>query len=188
MDIKFFLVLLCAATIFQNCQKSKEPEFFSTETDLIPLYFSPDSFICTATKEVPGLGSIHWTANILGAIREGKLSITFITYEDSVNVYARERLSFRNIPLAIGSNRLKNDTYLPFSSYSRWLSDGDVVNASWELDTEMDNILEVIQLDTISRIVTGKFNVHFKITTQGSFGFVHSERINFKNGSFNTKY
>ena len=181
-------MLFCAALVFQNCKKSEESVFFTTEEDLIPLYFLSDSFLCTATKEVPGLGSINWTANILGVIRNGKLSVTFITYQDSVNVDARERLSFGNIPVALGSNNLGNDTYLPFSSYSRWLSDGDVLNASWDIDNKMDNTLEVTQLDTICKVVTGKFDVHFKMITQGSFGFVHSERINFKNGSFIAKY
>ena len=188
MNIRLLFMLFCAALVFQNCKKSEESIFFTTEEDLIPLYFLSDSFLCTATKEVPGLGSINWTANILGVIRNGKLSVTFITYQDSVNVDARERLSFGNIPVALGSNNLGNDTYLPFSSYSRWLSDGDVLNASWDIDNKMDNTLEVTQLDTICKVVTGKFDVHFKMITQGSFGFVHSERINFKNGSFIAKY
>jgi len=188
MNIKLFFVLSVIVVSLQNCKKSEGQDYFTSPTDLVALYHLPDSFLCTAAKEVPGLGSVPWTANVLGGIRDGKLIITFITYEDSVNVHARERLSFNNIPLNIGKYIVESDTYLPFSNYSRWLSDGDVLNALWELAPEMDNNIEVVQLDSTSRTITGKFNVHFKITTQGSFGFVHSEKINFVNGKFYMKY
>jgi hypothetical protein len=188
MNIKLFSALFFSALLFYTCKKSQEPDFFVTGEDLVPLYFLPDTFLCSATKEVPGLGSVNWTANILAVLRKGKLSLTFITYQDSINIHARERLSFSNIPLATGSNVIGNDLSLPFSTYGRSLADGDVLNASWEVDPDLDNTLEVTQLDTMLRLVSGNFNLHFKMTTQGSFGFVHSERINFSSGYFTTKY
>ena len=188
MNIKFLSMLLWAALIFQNCKKLQEPDYFTTEKDLIPLYFSPDSFLCSATKEVPGLGSVNWTANSVGQIVRGKLLFTCITFQDSINFELREILGVGNIPLEIGNNILGNDINFPFSGYGTAVADGDLINAEWGLNLEQDNYFEVLQLDTISHIVEGKFDLHFKMTRQGSFGFVHSERINFKNGGFITKY
>jgi hypothetical protein len=188
MNIKFYLTLILSLFLICGCRKSPEPELFLTEEDLMPLYFRPDSFLCTATKEVPGLGRANWTANILAVQRDSKLSLTFITYQDAINIHARERLSFRNIPISTGQWVIGSDSYLPFSTYSRWLDDGDVLNASWRVDTTLNNILEVTKLDTTSRLVEGNFSLYFKMTTQGSFGIVHSERINFNNGYFSAKY
>ncbi|MEY3240524.1 MAG: hypothetical protein RIR11_1962 [Bacteroidota bacterium] len=190
MNIKLFILLFFSTLFLYNCKKSEElePSFFVTGEDLLPLYHLQDSFLCTATKEVPGLGSVNWTANILAVLRKGKLSLTFITYQDSINIHARERLSFRNIPISTGFNVVGNNLSLLFGTYDRWLADGDVLNASWEVDTALDNTLEVTQLDTVSRLVSGNFNIHFKMTTQGSFGFVHSEQINFSSGYFSAKY
>ena len=188
MNIRFVFMLFYAALVFQNCKKSQEPDFFITGKDLIPLYFLPDSFLCTASKEVPGLGSINWTANTFGQIVSGKFLLTCLTYQDSIDFEQREILGVGNIPLEVRNNILGNGTNFPFSSYATAVADGDLINAEWELDLEQDNYFEVIQLDTISHIVKGKFDLNFKMTRQGSFGFVHSERINFKNGSFIAKY
>jgi len=70
------------------------------------------------------------------------------------------------------------------AEYTRWHSDGDVLNATWEIDAEKNNYIELAELNTDGRIVSGKFDVHFKMTVQGSWGYLHSERINFNGGNF----
>jgi hypothetical protein len=186
MNIRSFILLLIAALALQNCKK--EAEFFSTKEDLIPLCYSPDSLLCTAVKEVPGQGSVNWTANTFGGMYQGRLVLDFLTFQDIISYEQRERLSINIIGAKMGKFYLGNDYSLPFASYSRWLADGDVLNAVWDLDTEEDNWVEIVQMDTIAKTVTGKFDVHFKMTTQGSNGFVHSERINFSSGHFTTTY
>lgn len=196
MNIRLFIILGCLSACFQNCKKMEEdtpqenPVYFTTLVDLELLAFLPDSFLCTATKEVPGLGSVSWTANCFAAIRDNKFGVGFVTYEDTVDLYARERLTISNIPPQKGFYLMK--PYPPvegsaFADYSRWHSDGDVLNALWEIDTDKNNYIEIDELNTETRRVSGKFDVHFKMTVQGSWGYVHSERINFKSGNFKAK-
>jgi hypothetical protein len=193
MDIKLFILLGCFAVFCQNCKKEEtlknDPVYFKSLVDLEPLTFLPDSFLCTATKEVPGLGVISWVANCSAIMKNNKFSIGFITYEDSVDLYVRERLTISNIPALKGLYQSKPlDSSSVFSSYSRWLSDGDVLNASWEINAEKNNYIDITKLDKENRIVGGKFDIHFIMTVQGSFGYLHSEEINFKSGTFTARF
>lgn len=189
MKIRLSIVVLSTFLIWQSCQKEELP-FFATQEDLKLLYFKPDSFLCTATKEVPGLGQVNWTANSYGQIHQGRLLLYFFTFQDSVFLEQRENLFFNISQAKTGRYTLSmgSDIATSFASYERWLADGDVLNATWEVNSETDNTLEITQIDTTSKIVSGKFNINLKMTTQGSRGFVHSERINFHNGAFRTKY
>jgi hypothetical protein len=186
MNIKLFTILLCSTVCLLNCKKTEE--YFTTPVDLELLAYLPDSFLCEATKEVPGLGEVAWTANTFSSIKSNKLSIGFVTYEDTIDLYARERLIISNIPAQAGLYPIKPvDSNTAFCTYSRWASDGDALNASWEIDTEENNYIEITKLDSNNHLVSGKFDVYFKMTTQGSFGYVHSERINFRSGNFIAK-
>jgi hypothetical protein len=187
MQIRYFLLFLPVLLFLQNCRK-EDSDFFATKDDLVPLYFLSDTFTCTAKKEVPGLGSIDWTSNIIATQWKEKLFFTFITFESAENPYIRERLSFSNIPPQKGVHELGSVAMRPSCSYSRWLGDGDLLHAGWKLDTTKENWLEVVQLDTVARMVRGKFDVHLIIHEQGGLGILHSERINFKKGNFETRY
>lgn len=179
--------LFCLTIIvFSNCKKD---DSFKTAVDLEPLAYLPDSLLCTATKEVPGLGAITWKANCLSAIRENKIILTFITYDDSVELNIRERLTIGRIPQETGNYTIGppgNDNI--FSTYGTWLADGDVLNASWYFNEQKQNYIKITSIDTITGVFTGKFDVYFKMTNQGIDGFTHSENINFKNGDFRAKY
>jgi len=157
--------------------------------DLEPLAYLPDSLLCTATKEVPGLGAIIWKANCLSAIRENKIIITFVTYDNAVDLNIRERLAIGRIPQKTGNYSIESvKSNEVFSDYSTWLEDGDVLNAGWDINTLNKNYIEITAIDTITRIFEGKFNINFKMTNQGIDGNMHSENINFKNGDFRAKY
>jgi len=171
-----------------SCKKEK-PDFFATDVDLESLYFRPDSFLCSAIKEVPGLGIIAWTANCAAFKKDNKFSVGFITYQDLNNVYARERLVIGNIPASNGTYKLEPiEAGLVSSSYSRWVADGDLLHASWNIDVAQNNTIEIVEINEEDRIICGKFDVHFIRTDQSSIGVVHSEKIIFKNGSFIAKY
>jgi hypothetical protein len=167
MNIKFLILLFLTAFILQNCKKS--PDFFTTEVDLIPFYFSPDSLQCKATKEVPGLGSSVWNSNTSGQILNGNLVFYCLTFQDSIFFELRELLVIGNIPLAKGNNILGNDTNFQFGTYNTAISDGDLFNAAWNLDLDEDNFFEITELDTISHLAKGTFDLHFKMTRQGNF-------------------
>lgn len=187
MQIRYFLLFLPVLLFLQNCRK-EDSDFFATKDDLVPLYFLSDTFTCTAQKEVPGLGSINWTSNIIAVQREGTLFFSFITFESAESPYIRERLSFWNLPVQTGKTELQKAHPQPYCSYNRTLGDGDLLHASWKLDTTKENWLEVVQLDTVARMVRGKFDVHLIMHEQGGLGILHSERINFKKGNFEMRY
>jgi hypothetical protein len=184
---KYFLSLLIVCAFLQSCKKQEDLGYFVNEEDLLPLYFQPDSLLCTATKEVPGLGSVPWTANSFAQIhkQKGTFIFTFITYREPVYLEVREILGFAgNIPLATGTYKLGTTTLSPLGSYATATADGDVINAVWDTDPDYDNYIEVTKLDTVSKLVHGKFDIRLIKNQQGSRGTIHSDRINFKNGAF----
>jgi hypothetical protein len=186
--IKIYLIPLLVCLFLIGCKKWNDPDFFVTQEDLKPLYTLPDSSSCIANKKVPGLGKIEWRANTLVTLDNGNLLITFITFQDSTDFSIRERLSFWKIPLSKGEHELANDTQMPFSNYSRWLADGDVLNASWELNTSKNNCIVIKEINASKRTVKGTFDVHFIMDTQGIPGHLHSERIDFADGEFEIVY
>jgi hypothetical protein len=188
MIFKTCLTAFVISLFLFGCKKGNDSDFFATKEDLKPLYIFPDRSSCVATKKIPGLGKIEWRANTFVTVKNGNILITFVTYQDSISFSIRERLAFRNIPLLKGIHKLANDVQMPISTYSRWLSDGDLLNAVWEVNTNANNIIEIQEIDTSTRNVKGLFNVHFIMTTQGSLDDVHSERINFEDGKFDIIY
>jgi hypothetical protein len=157
--------------------------------DLEPLAYLPDSLMCTATKEVPGLGAITWKANYLSALKDGNIILTFITYDNLLELNIREVLGIQRIPKKIGSYSIEPfEKGVVYSGYETRLADGDVVNAGWDINTLKKNYIDITAIDTITGVFEGKFDVYFKMTNQGIDGNMHSEYINFKNGNFRAKY
>ena len=185
MNMHKLTLLIFTVTLLFSCEKA---DFFTTEDDLILLEYVPDAFLCTATKEVPTRGSVNWTANTFGQIINNRLILTMITYQDTISQEQRERLEFGIIQQQVGKYPLENDINRFSAYYSRWIDDGDVQDATWRVDpAEEDNFIEIIEMDTVSRIVKGRFNVHFFMWEQGSFG-LYSKKINFKDANFTVKY
>jgi len=186
MQFKIKFLIFLTAIVFSNCKKD---DSFKTAVDLAPLAYLPDSLLCTATKEVPGLGAITWKANCLSGLVEDKIILTFVTYDDSLELNIRERLVLGRIPKKTGNYSIEPIIYDElFSTYSTWLSDGDVLNAGWNSNDEKQNYIEITAIDTITGIFEGKFDIYFKMSNQGIASNMHSEYINFKNGNFRAKY
>lgn len=186
--IKIYLIPLFVCLFLIGCKKWNDPDFFATDEDLKPLYTLPDSSSCVATKKVPGLGKIEWRANTLVTVKDGDILITFITFQDSADFSIRERLSFRKIPFLKRKYELANDVQMPISTYSRWLADGDLLNAGWEVNISKNNAIEIKEINTSARTVKGIFDVHFIMETQGIPDHLHSERIDFEDGKFEIVY
>jgi hypothetical protein len=179
--------LFCLTIIvFSNCKKD---DSFKTAVDLETLAYLPDSLLCTATKEVPGLGAITWKANCLSALKDSKIILTFITYDNLLELNIREVLGIQRIPKKIGNYTIEPfEKGFVFSGYETRLADGDVVNAGWDINTLKKNYIEITAIDTTTGVFEGKFDIYFKMTNQGIESNTHSEYINFKNGNFRAKY
>ena len=190
MNFKLFTVVLCFICYALACKK-EDKDYFTSSVDLEQLTFLPDSFLCTATKEVPGLGSIPWTANCYVYTADTFLEFRFNTYQDTINKGIRETVACSYVPIKQGrfaagifDPYLNPVVYNTFGSYGRSLDDGDVADGYWEIDTAQTNYIDIIKLDLINKRVEGKFDLYFRMRTQGTHGILYSERINFKGGDF----
>lgn len=198
MNIKIIILLGCLVTILQNCKKEEAPKpdpvYFKSLVDLEPLTFLPDSFLCTATKEVPGLGTIPWTANCEVYISDNTLQFRFRTMQDTIYKGIREHLYCDYVPIKQGyysagtfDAYAQPPVYNTFATYSRTLDDGDVADGFWTVDESKINFIEITYLDLNQKRVEGKFDLYFLMKSQGTHGILYSEQINFKSGSFSAR-
>ncbi len=164
--------------------------FFQSSEDLEQLVYLHDCYLCTATKEVPGLGSIPWTANIFVYIVENKLQFQIGTFQDSINWFIREEIFCAYVPIIAGIHPVFDNYHYnqnpgsTFGGYARSFDDGDVADGYWTIDTTCTNFIEIAQLDLVDKELRGNFSFHLKMLTQGQNGTLYSERINFIDGKF----
>ena len=169
----------------------KKDDSFKSNVDLEQFTFLPDSFLCTATKEVPGVGKIPWTANCTAWLSDNKLEIIFNTINNQSDKYIREVLQFSALEPIVGNCKIFNYNSkwkkVPFCGYSRTLSDGDVYDSLWGCIEEESNYLEIEEIDLLNKIVKGNFNVHLRKENPGNSGVMYSDYINFKSGQFTAR-
>jgi hypothetical protein len=187
-------IITCFAILLAFLSACKKDDSFKSNVDLEQFTFLPDSFLCTATKEVPGVGKIPWTANCSAWWSPNKrLQILFTTINDRDEKYIRESLTFGNIIPETGLYQVfdiksyQNDENLAICTYSRTLSDGDVYDALWACDLSELNNFKVEEIDLVNKIVKGSFNVHLKKKSPGNSGVMYSDHINFKSGQFTAR-
>ncbi|MBP7273822.1 MAG: hypothetical protein KA974_08260 [Saprospiraceae bacterium] len=189
MNLTKIVLLSIVVFCFNSCQSD---DIFTTPRDLVQLYYSNDKPICTATKEVPGLGSIAWKANCIVVDDSSSFRLIIGTRSDSIEMALRELITISEIPKIIGEAfKVSNsDINAATGGYSIFASDGDLLNASWIPNENpwFHSYVKITALDTLNKTIQGEFDLYFKMIRQGSFGLVHSEYINFKNGVFNTHY
>ncbi len=171
--------------------------------DLIKYKIRNSNDYCDAVKTVPTQGYIEWKSNICVDKFRNKYSLAFMNYADTTNwmqytkyAFVREIIVceinlFDTSKQLIYSDHLFNrDSTLKRGAYFKNASDGDVSDASWEIDTNYINYVKVTCLDTIKKIVEGQFDFHFRLTDQSSM-FPHvkySEQAFFKCGHYKVKY
>lgn len=176
------VVLLTLGLAFACCKK--EETVFTSDIDLQPLLYFQDGYYCTATKEVPGLGHIDWTANAIADIEPDttKFDLVFRTYQDTTygEGDTREFLQLSGFEFRTGTQEIS------IASYSRRLSDGDLLDASWRLDESSNKTVTIEEINRTEKYVKGHFSVKFKMIKQGKAN-QHSEHINFRNAVFKAK-
>jgi hypothetical protein len=190
-------LIMLSATWISSCQAESEPPppteetYYTTAIDLVLFTWLPDDYLCTATKEVPGLGTVSWTANTRAWISDNNmLNINFMTYTDTVYQYQREHIGIQYIPIRLGDHTVYDDhknRTTTVGIYARLLADGDVSDAAWRPDLSKNNYVRLTKIDLENRQLEGEFDLHFKIIIQGKHGTAFSERINFKSGKFRAK-
>lgn len=176
------VILLTLGLAFTGCKK--EPTGFTSDIDLQPLLYWQDGYYCTATKEVPGLGHIDWTANAIADIEPDttKFDLVFRTYQDTTygEGDTREFLQLGGFEFRTGTQEI------PLGTYARRLSDGDLLDAFWKLDESSNRTVTIDEINRTEKYVKGHFSVKFKMKTQGKAN-QHSEHINFLNAVFKAK-
>jgi len=182
-------LLPLTGTILTGCDDTTA---FKSSVDLQPLDFLKSCYLCTAIKQVPGLGEIPWVGNCyVRATEDTVLHFEFLTYEPYFEeLLLREIIIFSEVPINIGFHQILNhatwaaDPSKSYGGYARLLDDGDVLDAYWGTDTTCVSYIEITRLDLEDREVEGKFEIHLKMVSQGKHGILYSERINFLNGRF----
>ena len=186
--MKYAIILTAIIISALCCKKDCECDFFKTDLDLQPLYHIPSPYVCTATKEVPCLGQIPWTANGGVTYRGGAyVSLGFEKYNNPDWLNLREAVEFYNVPFKEGRyySHPGNpyDSTIFFANYSRVISDGDIFDGNWKTDPDKQSWLQIDKIDWDKKEVEGKYDMYFKMTEQAHWS-KHSELINFKSGSF----
>ena len=140
------------------------------------------------------MGTIPWTANCEVYVADTSLEFRFNTYQDTINKGIRETVACSYVPIQEGRFRIgildkytQPIVFNTYAVYARSLDDGDVADGFWIIDTTQTNYIEITELDLINKRVTGKFDLYFRMKTQGSHGVLYSERINFKSGDFRAR-
>lgn len=164
---------------------------FQSPVDLLPLEYLKGCYAYTAIKQVPGLGEAPWVGNCEVYVADSTLQLRFKTYKVYFGEFLpQEILTFDYIAPNVGIHPVyryddwAQDPDKGFGAYSRLLDDGDVADGFWETDTTCTNYIEITRLDWATEEVEGKFELHLKMTTQGTHGILYSERINFLTGRF----
>lgn len=181
-----------AGTILTGCDDTTA---FKSSVDLQPLEYLQNCYMCTAVKQVPGLGEIPWVGNCQVYIAwDTVLVFRFLSYEPYFEEFLlREDLGLDYVPISVGMHQIFDyanwaiDPKKSFGAYGRLLDDGDVADGFWGTDTTCVNYIEITRLDLEDREIEGKFEIHLKMKSQGTHGILYSERINFLNGKFKSE-
>ena len=179
------------------------PSNIPNSQDLTRYIIRNSNDYCYAIKSVPTQGFIEWNSNICVDKFRNKYSLAFMNYADTTNwmqytKYANVReiivcdinLYDTSKQLIYSDHLFNRDSTLKRGAYFKNSSDGDVSDASWEIDTNYINYVKVTCIDTLKKILEGEFEFHFRLTEQSSmFPLVkYSEQAFFKCGNYRVKY
>ena len=176
MKAKFFLFIFLLFLL--ACNKDKLEIFFPG---------SQEHGFMTASKKVDG-SSDEWAASGF-AIRDAYHADLLNFRGDTEDEYGqrRESLNIRQIPMKSGKYKIQegspSSSGSPESGYYRVISDGDVTGANYGTRGKNGNWVEIIEIDTVAKVVKGKFSVHYIISDKHKdSGF--PKEVDFEDGYF----
>jgi len=182
-----FIILISFIAIAISCKKE--------DAGLpIPIY-QPGPM--TYGKATAVKATENWTASAYAILEDwsnGTISLNAETFSD--DGFLRESLGFSEIPAEVGKYELGNfrplDDGIPGVGYCNIIDDGDVLGDCYVVDlTATDNFVEVTYVDTLERIIRGKFTATFVIDLTGAYKEkidpANPDKVKFWNGMFDVK-
>ncbi len=178
--MKQTILFISYILVFTTCKK--EPvETFQPSSDTYGFM--------TAIKRA-GKSGAGWQSGG-GAFYDKNYSGLFGVYGTTEDDFSqlREELSIFQIPLQpekgiyqIEEGKHQNNS-LPVASYARLISDGDVLGAYYYVKKNSNSWIEVLEIDSSTNIVKGRFEVHFEIDAgYKASGF--PDEVHFDDGYF----
>lgn len=174
-------ILLFILPIFLFCCKK------DTEEEINVYHTLDHEIVANAQKSIGGEKVGNWKA-IGSALINSKISnpkdITLFIGTVSKEGFAREALDL-TLPLTTGSIKLNRtlNSLAPYAHYGILGSDGHVLEASYDCDTTL-SFIKVIQLDTVKKVMSGEFELHYNSFNPGNG---YPKTTIFKNGKFDVK-
>ncbi len=180
-----FPILL--ATIFVSCCKDKDPsipyfdfvvyweglqEQGSAEADVFDKEWGASAFVYPH----------HFEPEYI--------NIYFQTYTGEG--FLREQISFGAFSPTVGKYSVVYDTSTNYSdyvingNYSTYSDDGDVLNGSYSINKDYENVVFVDIVDTINHEIEGRFSLMFDLD-ESDFDKDLARRVLFENGKFKVK-
>lgn len=178
--MKTYKLLLVSIAALLACNKEKE---------VVEIFLpgpQPYGFM-QATKQVGG-SSVKWSAGG-AALRDDYIAglLNFVGGTRDEYDQLREQLVISQIPMQPGKYNIQegspNDSGSPESGYYRFISDGDVLGSSYGVRGKSGNWVEIIEVDTVTKIVKGRFSVHYIIKDKHKDSGFPAE-VDFEDGYF----
>lgn len=191
------LVLAFTFLGFTSCKDDNE---FLDHVEFGPMLARPDSFYYTCLKYVPSLGKgISIKGNAWYHRYNDNFSLVLDNYSDTTNwkneiwwAYHNEQMGMYYCDLAarrisVGDrNVIFEDCDKGIGSLSKWSHDSPL--ARYDIDTSKVSWVEVTSIDTIKKIVEGKFEFHFVITSEmHSSAEAFARELSYVSGEFRAK-
>jgi hypothetical protein len=195
--IYFFIVLSCTVFSLASC---KDEEDFSDNVEFKPMLFRSDSSYYTCIKYVPELShSVTIKGNAYVNLHDIGYGLALYNYTDTVNWRNEEDWAFLNENMGASYCKLKlgkislggnsvifQDCIQGTCSLSKWTH--DIPLAAYDEDPDKSSWLEITRIDSIEKIVEGKFEFHFVFDyAHDASASAFARKISYRDGKFRAK-
>lgn len=195
--IYFITILSCVVLLPTSCEDEND---FSDHVEFIPILFRPDSSYYTCIKYVPELGhSVRIKGNAYINIHDVGYGFAMYNYTDTLNwgenefwAGLNEHMGASSCKLQLGKISLigKGVEFEDCTEGSCFLSkwNQDIPLALYDEDPSKESWLEITRIDSIQKIVEGKFQFHFVFAREDDNSAPDfAQRISYLDGQFKAK-
>lgn len=163
-----------------------------------PMLARPDSFYYTCFKCVPSLDRcVYIKGNARYNIYDNNLGLVLDNYADTTNWTNEAWWSFLNEQMGMGYCQLElgriiiGDKSVSLEECEQGIGtlgkySHDIPIASYDIDTSEISWVEITSIDSVNRIVEGKFEFHF-LLKQEDEGAGFAKKITYNHGEFRAK-